>query len=132
MSAARQYHFATGKRKTAIARVRLFEAGSGEVTVNGQPSKKYFFGILPEKVISPLTITDRQKVFDVEAKVIGGGKDGQAEAVRAGISKALLLYDPSLRITLKRAGFLRRDSRTRERKKPGLHRARRAPQFAKR
>ena len=128
----RQYFFATGKRKTAIARVRLYEAGSGEITVNGHPLKKYFFGVLPEKVFAPLTITNRKQVFDVEANVLGGGKHGQAEAVRAGISKALLLYDPNLRLTLKKAGFLRRDSRIRERKKPGLHRARRAPQFAKR
>ena len=129
---ARQYFFATGKRKTAIARVRLFEAGSGEGTVNGHPLQKYFFGILPEKVVAPLTITNRRQSFDIEANVIGGGKHGQAEAVRAGVSKALLLYDPGLRLTLKKAGFLRRDSRIRERKKPGLHRARRAPQFAKR
>jgi small subunit ribosomal protein S9 len=132
MTTKRQFHFATGKRKTAIARVKLFEAGSGEVTINGEPMKKYFFGILPEKVVSPLTMTNRKNSFDIEAKVMGGGKHGQAEAVRAGVSKALLLYDPSVRITLKKAGFLRRDSRIRERKKPGLHRARRAPQFAKR
>lgn len=128
----RQYFFAIGKRKTAIARVRLFEAGSGEVTVNGLALKKYFFGVLPEKVVSPLAITHHKQAFDVDANVLGGGKHGQAEAVRSGISKALLLYDPNLRLTLKKAGFLRRDSRIRERKKPGLHRARRAPQFAKR
>ena len=132
MTTKRQYFYASGKRKTAIARVRLYEAGKGEITVNGLPLQKYFFGLLPEKAVSPLRITNHHSVFDVEATVLGGGKNSQADAIRHGISRALLLFDPGLRLTLKKAGFLRRDSRIRERKKPGLKRARRAPQFAKR
>ena len=128
----RQYFFATGKRKTSIAHVKLLENGTGEATVNAQPLKKYFFGILPEKALSPLMITEQKNAFDVEARVTGGGKNSQADAIRHGLSRALLSFDPGLRLTLKKAGFLRRDSRTRERKKPGLKRARRAPQFAKR
>ena len=132
MTTKRQYFYASGKRKTAIARVRLYEAGKGEITENGLPLQKYFFGLFPEKAVSPLRITNHDSAFDVEATVLGGGKNSQADAIRHGISRALLLFDPSLRLTLKKAGFLRRDSRIRERKKPGLKRARRAPQFAKR
>lgn len=131
-TAKRQYYFGLGKRKTAVARVRLYESGKGEVTINSQPFQKYFFGVLPENILSPLRITQHLKTFDISAVVTGGGKSGQADAIRHGISRALLLYDPELRSTLKRAGYLRRDSRIRERKKPGLKRARRAPQWQKR
>lgn len=128
----RQYFFAVGKRKTSIAHVQLYENGNGEITVNELPLKKYFFGILPERVLSPLTMTQQRQAFDVVARVAGGGKVSQSDAIRHGISRALLAFDPGLRLTLKKAGCLRRDSRIRERKKPGLKRARRAPQFAKR
>lgn len=128
----RSYFYSVGKRKTSIARVRLYDNGSGEVTVNGLPLKKYFAGIKIENAISPLAMTGLKGSLDVSAQVEGGGKSSQSDAVRHGISRALLLINPELRLTLKQAGFLRRDSRVKERKKPGLHRARRAPQFSKR
>lgn len=129
---AKSFFFGLGKRKTAIARVRLFQDGSGKITVNGGDGKKYFFSILVENATAPLTITDLGKKVDIEASVEGGGKPSQSDAIRLGISRALVLMDPNLRSTLKHAGFLRRDSRIKERKKPGLKRARRAPQFSKR
>lgn len=125
------YFYSAGKRKTAIARVKLL-AGSGEATVNGMPLKKYFSGVQIENALAPLALTGQKKNFDVTARVLGGGKASQSDAVRHGISRALLLSNPEFRTELKRAGFLRRDSRIKERKKPGLHRARRAPQFSKR
>ena len=127
-----QYFSAIGKRKTAIAHVKLFQSGSGAVTINGLKIKEYFFGSLSENAIAPLKITDQAKIFDVTVTTKGGGKSAQSDAVRHGISRALLLINPELRVTLKRAGFLRRDARIKERKKPGLKRARKAPQFSKR
>ena len=130
--AKRQYFSATGKRKTAIARIRLFEDGSGKVEVNGLPLQHYLVGVQIENALAPLTLTSLKSSVDVIADVIGGGKSAQSDAIRHGISRALLLLNPDYRGDLKRAGFLRRDSRIKERKKPGLHRARRAPQFSKR
>jgi small subunit ribosomal protein S9 len=130
--ATRSYFYSVGKRKTAIARIRLFQDGSGEVTVNGLPMKKYFAGVQIENAVAPFALADMKGRFDVEAFVIGGGKSAQSDAVRHGVSRALLLFNPDLRHVLKQAGFIRRDSRVKERKKPGLHRARRAPQFSKR
>jgi small subunit ribosomal protein S9 len=133
MSASQpQYFSATGKRKCAIAVVKLYQNGSGAVTVNGQKIRGYFFGSLVENATAPLKLTDTLKAFDVSVTTRGGGKSAQSDAVRHGISRALLLVNPELRVTLKRAGFLRRDARIKERKKPGLKRARRAPQFSKR
>ncbi len=129
---SRPYFYALGKRKSAIARVRLFQEGTGTVTINDEKVNDYFFSIFPENALAPLAITDRLKTIDIEASIEGGGKSAQSDALRLGISRALVLMDPSLRTTLKQQGFLRRDSRIKERKKPGLHRARRAPQFAKR
>ncbi|MBT5016415.1 30S ribosomal protein S9 [Candidatus Peregrinibacteria bacterium] len=128
-----KYHYASGKRKTSIARVRLYEKGQGRIVINGKPFKKYLtvketYGI----VQSPLNITSHLKTFDISVIVIGGGMHSQSEAVRHGIAKALVEFDPELRGTLKKAGFLTRDSRIKERKKYGLKRARRAPQFSKR
>jgi small subunit ribosomal protein S9 len=129
----RSYHYSAGKRKTAIARIKLFEDGKGELTVNGKSFKEYFQTDLQiENAIAPLALTEQKSKYDIEAQVEGGGKSAQADAVRLGITRALLAINPDWRIELKRAGFLRRDSRTKERKKPGLHRARRAPQFSKR
>jgi len=128
----RSYFYGLGKRKSAIARVRLFQDGAGEMTVNTQPLAKYFFSTLGENAAAPLALTDQIKKMDVQAFVEGGGKVSQSDAIRLGISRALILMDPALRATLKQAGFLRRDSRIKERKKPGLKRARRAPQFSKR
>ncbi|MBP9751114.1 MAG: 30S ribosomal protein S9 [Candidatus Peribacteraceae bacterium] len=130
--AARSYINATGKRKTAIASIRLFQDGEGTFTVNGEPMKQYFVGVQPENALAPLVLAGLEKAIDLEIRVIGGGKMSQSDAVRHGISRALLLLNPELRSELKRAGFIRRDSRTKERKKPGLHGARRAPQFSKR
>ncbi|MCA9370408.1 MAG: 30S ribosomal protein S9 [Candidatus Peregrinibacteria bacterium] len=128
-----QYFYSAGKRKTAIARVKLFDGGKGDVTVNGKKIKEYFgTAVQVENALAPLRITDNAKAFDVVVMVQGGGKAAQSDAVRHGISRSLLLVDPELRSTLKREGFLRRDARTKERKKPGLKRARRAPQFSKR
>lgn len=132
MAASRPYFYAVGKRKSAIAQVRLFQDGDGKVSVNGQPMQKYFFSTLGENALAPLGLSDTAKKVDIEAVVQGGGKVAQADAIRLGISRALTLLDPNHRGTLKHAGFLRRDSRIKERKKPGLKRARRAPQFAKR
>ncbi|MEI8229819.1 MAG: 30S ribosomal protein S9 [Candidatus Peregrinibacteria bacterium] len=129
----RPYFSAVGKRKTSIARVRLFEAGSGEFTVNLLPGKKYFdTGIQIENALASLALANLKDQMDVEITVVGGGKSSQSDAVRHGISRALLLLNPELRSDLKHAGFLRRDARIKERKKPGLKRARRAPQWQKR
>lgn len=128
----RQYYSATGKRKSAIARVKLFENGTGGISVNDRPLKDHFFGVQPEKIHSPLALTHHGQTFDVSIRVAGGGKESQAEAVRHGIARALILFNPDLRPVLKKAGYLRRDARIRERKKPGLKRARRAPQWQKR
>lgn len=128
----RPYHYSAGKRKTAIARVKLFEDGSGDVTVNGKPLKEYFAGLQIENAVAPLALTEQKSKYDIEAQVEGGGKAAQSDAIRLGITRALLTINPDWRVELKRAGFLRRDNRIKERKKPGLRRARRAPQFSKR
>ena len=130
--ANRQYFYSAGKRKTAIARVKLFQDGKGDIMVNGKQAKEHFAGVQVENALAPFKLTDTKGKFDVEVQVVGGGKSAQSDAVRLGISRALLLFDPELRTTLKREGFLRRDARIKERKKPGLKRARRAPQFSKR
>lgn len=126
------YFYASGKRKTAIARVKMTQGGSGDVIVNGKKLKDYFHGIEIENALAPIVTAGQKGVFSIEAKIIGGGRTAQSDALRHGISRALLLVNPDFRPDLKRAGFLRRDARIKERKKPGLHRARRAPQFSKR
>ena len=127
-----RYFYANGKRKTSIARVRLYEDGKGDIVVNNKPVDEYFFGTLIGNIKSPLKLANAQKLFDITVKVVGGGVSSQSDAIRHGISKALLEYDPELRKALKQAGYLTRDSRVKERKKFGLKRARRAPQWAKR
>lgn len=128
-----QYFYSTGKRKTAIARVKLFDGGKGEATVNGKAIRDYFpTNLHTENALAPLRITDNSKKYTIEVIVKGGGKSAQSDAIRHGISRNLLLIDPEYRPTLKREGFLRRDARIKERKKPGLKGARRAPQFSKR
>jgi small subunit ribosomal protein S9 len=129
----KEYYYGCGKRKTAVARVRLYKDGKGIITVNDQPAEKYFVLTTQQgTIVSPLKITGLNKKFDISIKVNGGGINAQADASRHGISRALLEYDDSLRQALKKAGFLTRDARIKERKKPGLKRARRAPQFSKR
>lgn len=124
--------YGTGRRKSSIARVRLV-SGKGNIMVNDRELDKYF-GMETLKVIvkQPLVATNNVEKFDVIAKVSGGGFTGQAGAIRHGISRALLNFDESLRPVLKKAGFLTRDPRMKERKKYGLKAARRAPQFSKR
>jgi len=126
------YFYANGKRKTSVARVRLYENGKGEIVVNNKLVTDYFFGELIGSIKAPLKIANALKMFDITALIEGGGVSSQADALRHGISKALLEYDPELRSELKKAGFLTRDARVKERKKFGLKRARRAPQWAKR
>lgn len=122
----------TGRRKKSIARVRL-TVGNGDITVNGKKLDEYF-GLDTLKVIvkQPLVATNTLDKYDVNCKVIGGGLSGQAGAIRHGISRALLEANGEFRLTLKQSGFLTRDSREKERKKYGLKKARKAPQFSKR
>lgn len=130
--AAKVQYYGTGRRKKSVARVRLVP-GEGKVTINDR-SLDEFFGLETLKVIckQPLVITDTLSKFDVLCKVVGGGFTGQAGAIRHGIARALLKADEELRPALKKAGFLTRDPRMKERKKYGLKKARRAPQFSKR
>ncbi len=124
--------YATGKRKNAIARVWI-KPGSGKVTVNGKPMEEYFARPVLQMILKQaFEITNTVGQFDVFATVVGGGLSGQSGAVKHGVSKALQLYDPSLRGALKAAGFLTRDSRIVERKKYGKRKARRSFQFSKR
>lgn len=132
MSEATNY-YATGKRKTAVARVWLTPNGSGRITVNGLPLPAYVQRRVLEILVNqPLEITETAGQFDIRAKVHGGGKSGQAGALRHGISKALVVANPELRPPLRRGGFLTRDPRVKERKKYGRKRARRGFQFSKR
>ncbi len=128
----KEYISATGKRKTAIAQIKFLPEGEGRIIVNKKDFKEYFPFFVWQKIVTdPLTLTDF-KNFDIEVKVKGGGVNAQAESIRLGISRALVKYNPELRPILKSAGFLTRDPRIKERKKPGLKRARRAPQWQKR
>lgn len=125
-------YYGTGRRKKSVARVRLVP-GEGKVTINDRSIEDYF-GLETLKVIvkQPLVLTDTTAKFDVICKVVGGGYTGQAGAIRHGISRALLKADEEFRPVLKKAGLLTRDPRMKERKKYGLKKARRAPQFSKR
>lgn len=128
-----EYVLAVGRRKEAVARVRLFPKGTGLVTVNNVEMAKYFPTFDLQMIITqPAKAVGLDSKVDVRVKVTGGGKVGQAEAVRHGIARALLAFDEELRKTLRAGGFLTRDSRVKERKKYGLKKARRAPQFSKR
>ena len=128
----KKYYYGTGRRKNAIARVRLTE-GKGNITVNGKNLDEYF-GLETLKVIvkQPLSVTNSTSKYDVIVKVIGGGLSGQAGAIRHGISRALNEANSEFRPILKANGFLTRDPRMKERKKYGLKKARKAPQFSKR
>ena len=129
---AKVYYYGTGRRKKSIARVRLLP-GEGKILINDRTLDDYF-GLETMKVIvkQPLTLTDTVSKFDVICTVVGGGFTGQAGAIRHGISRALLKADEELRPALKKAGFLTRDPRMKERKKYGLKKARKASQFSKR
>jgi small subunit ribosomal protein S9 len=124
--------YATGKRKTAIARTWLIP-GSGEVTVNNRPLDEYFkLATAKTTLLQPFVLTNTQGTYDVKIKVLGGGISGQAGAIRHGITKALILADPDYRQVLKKAGFVKRDPRVKERKKYGQKGARARFQFSKR
>ena len=124
--------YGTGRRKSAVARVRLLP-GQGSFIINGKDIEEYFgYETLKELAKSPLQLTEKLGQFDVKVNVKGGGFTGQAGAIRHGVARALLESDEELKPVLKRAGFLTRDSRKKERKKPGLKKARKASQFSKR
>ena len=129
----KKYFYGTGRRKSSVARVRVYENGTGSITINGRDINEYF-GLDTLKLIvnQPLVTTEMVGKVDIVVTVSGGGVSGQAGAIRHGVSRALLLLNPEFRPTLKAAGFLTRDPRMKERKKYGLKAARRAPQFSKR
>ncbi|HEY5654430.1 MAG TPA: 30S ribosomal protein S9 [Woeseiaceae bacterium] len=124
--------YGTGRRKTSTARVFL-KSGKGDITVNNRPLDKFFGRKTAQMIVrQPLELTQLTDKFDVNVTVTGGGTTGQAGAIRHGLTRALMEYDEALRATLRKAGFVTRDSRTVERKKVGLRKARRATQFSKR
>lgn len=133
MATKNNYHYALGRRKSATARVRLM-SGKGSLTVNDMPVDKYFADskYLLNKLEQPFTVLDLTGKFDVSAKVSGGGHEGQVEAIRLGIAKALVVLNEDYKSTLKRADLLSRDPREKERKKFGLKGARKQRQFTKR
>ncbi len=129
---AGQYYYGTGRRKTAVARVRLY-SGSGMVTINGKPGMDVLPRVIQQKKVQePLQVVGLAGTFDVYAHVQGGGVSGWADAVRHGMARALVAFDEKHRPALRKAGFLTRDPRVKERKKYGLKRARKAPQYTKR
>ena len=126
-------YWGTGRRKSAIARVRLIPGGTGAITINGRSIDEYCdLDTLKLIIRQPLVLTETDSKYDVFVNVIGGGFTGQAGAIRHGVARALLTVDENYRSALKKAGFLTRDPRMKERKKYGLKAARRAPQFSKR
>jgi small subunit ribosomal protein S9 len=130
--ATKSIYYGTGRRKCSVAKVRVI-AGKGDIIVNGKPVNEYFGRkVLELTVRQPLTVADVESKYDVLASVFGGGASGQAGAVRHGIARALLKVDTDFRAPLKQAGFLTRDPRMKERRKYGLKKARKAPQFSKR
>ena len=132
MYETKPYFYGTGRRKNSVARVRIYQ-GSGNITINGRDIDDYF-GLETLKLIvrQPLALTETVDKYDIVCTVAGGGVSGQAGAIRHGISRALLQSSENIRPILKKAGFLTRDPRMKERKKYGLKAARRAPQFSKR
>jgi len=132
MALERQHHYGTGRRKTAVARVYI-RPGKGAITVNGRPVDEFFSRETGRMVVrQPLELTKTTTSFDIMVNVDGGGESGQAGAVRHGITRALIEYDPTLKPALSKAGLVTRDAREVERKKVGLHKARRRKQFSKR
>lgn len=129
----KEYYYGTGKRKTAIARVRIYLSQKEPSLINGKPIEEVFPWIVWQVTVQePFKVTDTEGKFRVVAKVEGGGVSAQSQAIRHGISRALVTYDESLKPPLRRHGFLTRDARVKESKKYGLKRARRAPQYTKR
>ena len=133
METQQQYYYGTGKRKTAIAKVRLYLDDGGPVLVNGKTMEEYFnWEPWQNTITEPFRVSDTRGRFRVIVKVIGGGVNAQAQAIRHGIARALTVFDPTLKPTLRRYGLITRDARIKESKKYGLKRARRAPQYTKR
>lgn len=129
----RTYLYAIGRRKTAVARVRYYKKGEGEIEVNDKPAAEYFdTQEMVNMIKSPLKLVNLEDQGKITVKVVGGGKMSQAASVRHGVARVLLQIDEEFRSMLKKAGYLTRDPRRKERKKPGLKRARRAPQWSKR
>lgn len=129
---ATQQNYGTGRRKSSVARVFL-RRGTGNIVVNGKPLDTFFSRETSQMIVrQPLELTDNTEQFDIVATVVGGGMTGQAGAIRLGISRALVNYDDQLKSPLRKAGFMTRDARSVERKKVGLHGARRATQYSKR
>lgn len=129
---AQVQYYGTGRRKNSVARVRLV-SGNGAITINGRSAEQYIpFANLREVMVQPFNVTETLGNYDVLVNVNGGGFSGQSGAIRHGISRALLQVDPDFRAALKKAGLLTRDARMKERKKPGLKKARKASQFSKR
>jgi len=132
MVAKQQNYYGTGRRKTSTARVYL-AAGSGKITVNGSTLDEYFGRESSRMIVrQPLVLVKADESFDVKVNVDGGGSSGQAGAIRHGITRALMEFDPGLRSELRKAGYVTRDAREVERKKVGLHKARKRPQYSKR
>ena len=129
---AQQMNYGTGRRKTSTARVFL-DAGNGNIVVNGKPLDKFFGRETARMVVrQPLEVTEMLDKVDINVTVVGGGTTGQAGAIRHGIARALVEHDEGMRVALRKAGFLTRDARAVERKKVGLHKARKRPQYSKR
>lgn len=129
---AENFFYGTGRRKSAVARV-LLKRGTGNIVVNGKPVDEFFSRVTGRMIVrQPLELVEQATTFDIMVNVGGGGESGQAGAVRHGITRALIEYDASLKSTLSKAGFVTRDAREVERKKVGLHKARRRKQFSKR
>lgn len=127
-----EYYYGTGRRKSSSARV-FMKSGEGNITVNGRPLDEYFGRETARMVVrQPLALIDRLDTFDIKASVAGGGSTGQAGAIRLGITRALMEYDETMRSPLRKAGYVTRDARQVERKKVGLHKARKRPQYSKR
>lgn len=129
-----EYYYGMGRRKTAVARVRLFPNGDGSVTINGRNGRAYFGQreALTATMVAPLRLLELGEQYNMIVRVVGGGTSGQAGAIRHAVARALLRVDPEYKPALRKAGYLTRDPRMKERKKPGLKRARKAPQYTKR
>jgi small subunit ribosomal protein S9 len=129
-----EYYYGMGRRKTAVARVRLYPNGDGSITINGKTAQAYF-GIRDTHMATmnaPLRVLELGNSYNMSVRVVGGGTSGQAGAIRHAVARALLRVNPEWKLSLRKAGYLTRDPRMKERKKPGLKRARKAPQYTKR
>ena len=129
-----EYYYGMGRRKTSVARVRLFPNGDGSIIINGKSAQNYFGerGTTLSLLTAPLRLLDLGDTYTMTIRVVGGGTSGQAGAIRHALARALLRMNPDFKAALRKAGYLTRDPRMKERKKPGLKRARKAPQYTKR